>query len=709
MKKTNRCLTLKNKFTLSSILPKQSSLILTIVFIILQLNLVSVYSKETQTFYLETNMTSNKNNGAINSISLSSTTGKGKIVSAIQVAAKTKLQLKVNTFISYFKQFSIVQVKKEHLIKIKENSRKYGPGKKVETDRMYGYYNLEKNELKITEEEKLDERQNLVATGVYQRTRHETGWDKMNIKTFAGANPLIQCWIAGFMEGVLSSDEIWYYYQNIHVFFRRKPHLIDELKNFYSTIDAKLKMVINTEAFQKLKDLDSENQTQHWAYITCLHSQIEGLHEGYNSIADPDKQLTLSDFYFINSEGNFNDLKTFLEINKMDIKPDSKFDTKENLKGVYGTDDIEQIWKKLIRKGHCSALVKLVNQPDGTFDMISGHNTWSEYCEMMRTLKLMEWAFEGEEKNQILGMKPRSINYSSYPGVLFSGDDFYEIDSKLVILQTTLSTLDKFLYKNVIDVNKYIPEFMRIMITNFISETGSDWANNYKSYHNHLYITQWVVLDYKVLEQINKERTSNNFLKKTKYKGLVNLVEEIPGSILSRDITDIVLRDTYFGSFNLSYFKKHQKILGLKNFAHRDFTSKSYNPRYYILHKLQKNVKNLIDFSHLIQYNGFRKKREDFPNDPSYTDPGNGISARNDINDSSKSYQGGIDFKIVNSELVNNLSFYAYGGPTYDKNPNLTPFDFEALSKTSFNKFHQGIPKLWNFKPFIYSKKDFDK
>jgi hypothetical protein len=102
---------------------------------------------------------------------------------------------------------------------------------------------------------------------------------------------------------------------------------------------------------------------------------------------------------------------------------------------VNGTDNIESICRKLLRKGHYSALVKLVKQKDGTYDMLARHNTWSEYCEMMRTLKLMEWAFEGE--NQVLGMKPRTINYSSFPGVLFSGDDFYEINSKLINLQTT--------------------------------------------------------------------------------------------------------------------------------------------------------------------------------------------------------------------------------------------------------------------------------
>jgi len=69
-------------------------------------------------------------------------------------------------------------------------------------------------------------------------------------------------------------------------------------------------------------------------------------------------------------------------------------------------------------------------------------------------------------------MAQRTINFSSYPGVLFSGDDFYLIDNKITILQTTLNVVNKFKYKNIINQKSYIPEFMRIMTTNFMSNTA---------------------------------------------------------------------------------------------------------------------------------------------------------------------------------------------------------------------------------------------
>ncbi len=633
-----------------------------------------------------------------------------KAFSALQLESKTKLSLKVNAILSYYKEFSKIKVENEDLNQFKESESETETEAEASSNKIgkvYGYLNKATSEIEFSTQEKKN--LVLVAQGEYHRSRFLTGWDKLHIKTFSGANPIIQCWTAGFIEGLLSSKEIYYYYENIHVFFHGQKNVMDEIKKFYSKVDEKLKRVINEEAFEKLKNTSTENETLHWSYIACLHSQLNGLTEGYNLVADKNKKLTLLDFYLINSEGNFGDLKAFMKINDMKIDPNSKFNSPENLKKVYNMDNIDKIWKRILREGHCSAITKIVENDDGTLDMISGHNTWSEYCEMMRTLKFMDWAFEGN--NQVVGMKPRKLNYSSYPGVLFSGDDFYELESKVVLLQTTLSALNRFIYKGILDVDKYIPEFIRIMTTNLISESGAEWAENYSSYVNHMYLTQWLVLDYKVLEKINKDRKASkeNFLKESgNYKGLLYLVEEVPGSIKKEDMTEKLLKNKFYGSFNLAFYPEHQELLGLRSFGSDDFTSKEKNPRYYILEKLHDSVKNTEDFVHLIQYNGFHKKNPVLPDDPSYENPDDGISARSDLYNDFSSFSGGIDFKVVNKDLVDRLTVYAYGGPTYDKNPELTPFDFTKMTKTYYDEYHHGIPKVWKFSPFEFNEKNFN-
>jgi hypothetical protein len=107
-------------------------------------------------------------------------------------------------------------------------------------------------------------------------------------------------------------------------------------------------------------------------------------------------------------------------------------------------------------------------------------------------------------------------------------------------------------------MDNYVPEFMRIMTTNLISSNGIEWVNNYKSWKDHMYITQWIVLDFAVLDSINNSQHS--------HPGLIHIVEEVPGSILSRDITDVLFKESYFGSFNVAYFKENFSILGMDSF-----------------------------------------------------------------------------------------------------------------------------------------------
>jgi hypothetical protein len=470
----------------------------------------------------------------------------------------------------------------------------------------------------------------VVAEATFIRSRFQVGWDKLNIKTMDTHNPLLQCYAAGILEGTLTHEEINYYFNNARVFFMGEEDSMREIKDFYRRIDANIQAKIKN--IESIKASLSDYEFLRWSYIACLHAQINGLHIGFNNNSSTSRDLF--DFYFLNSEGNFGDLKSFMAVSKMDIKDPSKFSTNENLKIIYKTDNIEQIWKDLINNGHCSALVKLIKDANGKYDLLGGHNTWTEYCEMLRTLKYIEWAFEGTESN-VLGMKPRTVSFSSYPGVLFSGDDFYLNNSNVALLQTTLSVINKFAYKDLINVDNYVPEFMRLMICNFMSNTGKQWVDNYKSWKDHMYITQWLVLDYDVLNQINSGKQAS---------GLLHIIEEVPGKIFSDDLTGKLMTDTYFGSFNIAYFKQSHQILGMDNF-NVDFTSTQLDPRQYIYNKLQDNVKDTISFRDVLQYNGYGKKTELVPNDPSYSDPSNGISSRADLLGNGN-YHGGVDFKV---------------------------------------------------------------
>jgi hypothetical protein len=54
-----------------------------------------------------------------------------------------------------------------------------------------------------------------------------------------------------------------------------------------------------------------------------------------------------------------------------------------------------------------------------------------------------------------------------------------------------------------------------------------------------------------------------------------------------------------------------------------------------------------------MEYNGYKQKKNTFLNDPSYSDPNAGISARGDLNEKYLNLYGGIDFKVnLNNQIL---------------------------------------------------------
>lgn len=492
----------------------------------------------------------------------------------------------------------------------------------------------------------------LLSKSEYSKKRFSTGWDELKINTYGTSNPLIQCWSAGFSEGLLTFEEISYYYNNIQVFFHENLKRADEIKGLYSKIHNKLENRIKNFDLDDFSFETSTNSIKKWAYQACILAQLEGIKAGYNSISD--KKLTIADFYFINAEGNFGDMKEYLKVNK--LKDFGKnYNSKENLKLIYNTDNIKEIWKNITKNGHCSALVKLLkNNTSKKYDVLLGHNTWTDYSEMLRTLKTYNFEFEGklETPNNLensIEMKTNTIKFSSYPGVLFSGDDFYIINNKIAIAQTTLSALNKFIYKDLLDLEYYVPEFIRIMTTNYISESAIEWYLNFKDYRHHMYVTQWIVIDYSVLNKIN-EQLSTDIISiadvQKKHPYLILLIEDVPTSIKGIDLTQYLFDKGYFGSFNMSYFPEHQKILGLTSIESQiDIFSKENNPRYYLFNQLVNNITDIESFSKVILYNGYKNSNSSIKDDPSFNDSSNGISSRDDLGRETNLH-GGVDFKV---------------------------------------------------------------
>lgn len=78
--------------------------------------------------------------------------------------------------------------------------------------------------------------------------------------------------------------------------------------------------------------------------------------------------------------------------------------------------------------GRCSALVKVTDD-----DIYVGHTTFSDFSEMTRVFKFYDFPLPG--------VASRKLGFSSYPGIAGSTDDYYLMDTGLVVTETTISML----------------------------------------------------------------------------------------------------------------------------------------------------------------------------------------------------------------------------------------------------------------------------
>jgi len=164
----------------------------------------------------------------------------------------------------------------------------------------------------------------------------------------------------------------------------------------------------------------------------------------------------------------------------------------------YNTTDIHKIWLKKLSHSHCSALIKvLYNEEDNTVkDIMVGHTTWDDYSAMVRIFKENIFEFMGE--NSII--PSNQVTYSSYAGVISSTDDYYLVNKKLVVMETTLEILNERLYSKVLPSSSYIPDFMRILISNRNSNDGKTWIGWMNYINSGTYNSQWMIIDMEKFE-----------------------------------------------------------------------------------------------------------------------------------------------------------------------------------------------------------------
>ena len=501
------------------------------------------------------------------------------------------------------------------------------------------------------------EAENYVATAYYTDSLLEIGWDKLSIKTNSIYSDEIQAEAAGRLEGALTKDRIYYFYLNL-----KDDMIISE--NISKFLEEQEAFVIDSVE----KGEGSRDPILYNAYL--IKKQYNGLIEQYNIVADDDKKLEKNDFHLINYNAELGDVK-----NKFKVEIEGETDYKKM--------DKEQLFNIFLERTHCSALFKIKNDFS---DIYFGHNTWDSYHFGVRIIKEYNFNFNNR------WVRSKNIIFSSYPATLSSVDDFYISSHGLISIETTNQLLNDTLYSKINSNSLFTCE--RAMISNRISNSSKEWAENFAKYNSGTYNNQFMILDKNKINLVNKTIENDAFY----------IVEQLPGLVKINNVSDI-FKFGYWSSFNLPFDKEIYNISGLKEVIDArpetmSFLSYDVNARNNIFRREQYTSDNLDGFKKLMRYNKYKS-------DPfSLGDPSLSISARSDLKGNCG---GAFDAKVgVLSEWKDGkIKLNLVAGPTFDEQEGIEPFDWNKASETCKNHAHNLIPDIFKF-DWIEYENDFN-
>ena len=521
-------------------------------------------------------------------------------------------------------------------------------------------YNNQSNSLRLynTVNPIIDSAEVIIAKAHYNRSLPLIGWSKLYIETLPYVENNIASYSAGYLEGVLTCHQILNFYNNLYNIHKEDERYINRILTFYSKVENSLQNKITREY---ISSLSTQEEREYWSKVKMIHSQTIGLMDGYNSIMKNNK-MNIAQFYFINADGEIPELISVYKYKEKQsyyrFKDSIEIFSKEYLQLYYDTDNPETIWTHLMQKSHCSALLKKIND-----DIMIGHTTWDSFAEMNRIIKQYNFTYSN---GKLL------ISFSSYAGTLTSTDDFYILNEHMVILETSLETLDKSLYDKISKEENYIPNYIRISVSNYLSNTPDRWCKIFKNYNSGTYSSQWMIYDYSI---------SSFFI-----------LEQIPSHLVYDNMTSLFNQKGYWMSFNRPYFNTIAHLSGYEEMYRRYGRTYSYelNPRARIFNSLIPSINNIEQMKKILRYNLSEDKRDYI----------NTISPRYDlaINPGDRRLSGGIDAKITNRDMVHKGGLLAISGPSSENNAPI--FDWS----NHLREAHDGLPLQWDFKWESFNK-----
>merc|ERR1740129_2557946 len=387
---------------------------------------------------------------------------------------------------------------------------------------------------------------------MYSNTVRKNGWAYLSVSSSGDASVSndMKMYAAGFLEGFTSAQQIRDFQHNAGVLLAEEENKHHALANIKSVFDKGLRTIREKSNMNSGASLveDTAPADPWWRQARWALLQAWGTLDAYNRQAEgvKGKPMSMVDFIVLNSDGETPELELAYDMEESLLRQ-SQNDPSNSNDGKLNSSETDVFLQRQSRherrrtpintelhaeesraeqrdqelrqpddrkwrsirdtSGRCSALVRLTSD---SRDLMVGHTTFSDYSEMTRIFKYYDFPL-GD------GVV-RKMGFSSYPGVAGSTDDYYLLDSGLVVTETTISMLTDEPYDKLDDNVTGVPDFMRIMLSNRLARNPTHWAQLMTSSATGTYSTQWIVVDY---NQFKPGQPLRN--------GTLVVLEQVPG------------------------------------------------------------------------------------------------------------------------------------------------------------------------------------
>lgn len=494
------------------------------------------------------------------------------------------------------------------------------------------------------------------AAGTWQDSIEQNGWGRLLVRT-SSSEPGLPAFAAGYLEGYLTAERLAQHYDNTVT------------NNGYSPPPAgALEFMENTDKWSQMMVRTASPEDPYWKVVAFMSDQLDGLVDGVNAGLAQQQRPGSQELQQQQLKRHFSRMDLYLMNGLSDIDDIIKAVNASHRKDF---DAMEAKTLSMYMKlhGHCSSIVKLL--ADGS-ELFAGHNSWDNFNFMLRSWKRYEFG------------SATPISMSSYPGMLASTDDFYQV-GHLAIMETTLPNYNNDLYSLI--VPEALPFWTRSMVANRLATSGPQWMEVFKRHNSGTYNNMWMVVDY-------SKFTPHEPLE----DGTLTVGEQLPRYFHYEDQTT-ALSLGYWPSYNAAWYRDTARLIKQDETRKKKGNAFSYQlvERAQIFRRDETSIKSDETMQRMMRYNQFQT-------DPiAKGDPCNQVACRSDLHPdpTKRKAFGAIDAKYTSWAHNRKGEAMIVNGPSHDDQP---AFDWQAAGPLA-SKPHVGQPSRFNF-PWILMASD---